>query len=127
MDKDLFSITLSRIIRVINCNYFKDFFQQELAALNQCHSESVSLSFNANGDSLPGTEETGRQANIFKYMGKGQRRPNDLSKSAMVTRSQANSEISVKRIKKVQDIINKEKVPEESKDNGTTGESPVME
>jgi hypothetical protein len=26
LDKDLFSITLSRIIRVINFNYFKEFF-----------------------------------------------------------------------------------------------------
>jgi len=34
VDKDLFSITLSRIIRVINYNYFEEFFKMELAALN---------------------------------------------------------------------------------------------
>ena len=34
VDKDLFSITLSRIIRVISYNYFEEFFKMELAALN---------------------------------------------------------------------------------------------
>jgi hypothetical protein len=53
VDKDLFSITLSRIIRVISYNYFEEFFKMELAALNQCHAQAFSLGFNANGDSLP--------------------------------------------------------------------------
>lgn len=53
LDKDLFSITLSRIIRVINFNYFKEFFLQELQALNQVHAENLTpLGFNSNGESL---------------------------------------------------------------------------
>ena len=61
-------------------------------------------------------------------MGKGQVKPSqaDLSRSYNM-RAAANSEVSVKKIKKVQDIIiNKEKVPEETKDQvgGSTGESP---
>jgi len=36
-EKDLFSTTLSRIIRVINYNYIKDFYMIELLALNQVH------------------------------------------------------------------------------------------
>jgi hypothetical protein len=62
-------------------------------------------------------------------MGKGQVKPSqaDLTRSYNNMRAAANSEVSVKKIKKVQDIIiNKEKVPEETKEQvgGSTGESP---
>lgn len=137
LDKDLFSITLSRIIRVINFNYFNQFFLQELTALNQVHAEKIQpLGFNSNGDSLPDVQERHRQANIFQYMAKGQVRPKmDTPKSiGMGSRPQANSDVSVKSIRKVHDIIiNKEKVGvsavEETKasmSNGSTGDAPVL-
>ena len=60
-------------------------------------------------------------------MGKGQKRPNDMSKSMMYeNKTFANLDISVRNIKKVQDIINTERVPGENKDNGSTGESPAL-
>jgi hypothetical protein len=69
LDKDLFSITLSRIIRVINCNFFKDFFLLELLSLTQVHAGQLPpLGFNSCGDSLPDVKQQGRQANIFAFM-----------------------------------------------------------
>jgi len=60
-------------------------------------------------------------------MGKGQKRPNDMSKSMMSdSKTFANLDISVRSIKKVQDIINKERVNVDNKDNGSTGESPAL-
>jgi hypothetical protein len=50
-----------------------------------------------------------------------------MSKSMMSeNKTFTNLDISVRSIKKVQDIINKERVNVEIKDNGSTGESPAL-
>jgi len=60
-------------------------------------------------------------------MGKVQKRPNDMSKSMMSeSKTFANLDISVRNIKKVQDITYKERVHGANKDNGSTGESPAL-
>ena len=69
LTKDLFQITLSRIVRVINFNYFDGFHRSELLALNQLHVQKrQQLGFNANGDNLPCKAATQRNCNIFAHM-----------------------------------------------------------
>lgn len=108
LDKDLFSITLSRIIRVINCNFFKDFFLLELLSLTQVHAGQLPpLGFNSCGDSLPDVKQQGRQANIFAFMASNKPK---LQKSE-ISSSKSASKLDVKRISKVPDIaVSKPKI-----------------
>lgn len=70
LSKDLFQITLSRIVRVINFNYFDGFYRSELLALNEVHVQKrKELGFNANGDDLPCKKATQRNCNIFTHFG----------------------------------------------------------
>ena len=68
LDKSLFQTTLSRIIRIINCNYLQEFYRQELINLNRVHAESTKpLGFNSMDSDLPAVTP-GRQTNIFNYL-----------------------------------------------------------
>lgn len=79
LSKDLFQFTLSRIVRVINFNYFDGFYRSELLVLNEeVHvKQRCELGFNANGDDLPCKKATQRNCNIFKQFGH-QKKENNL-------------------------------------------------
>lgn len=103
LDKDLFSITLSRIIRVINYNYFREFFLLELLALTHVHAEKMPpLGFNSNGESLPDVNQSGRQANIFAFLASNKPKAQKVDNSQKQSMTKAVSDVKV--IRKVNDI-----------------------
>lgn len=109
LDKDLFSITLSRIIRVINYNFFREFYLLELLALTHVHAEKIPpLGFNCNGDSIPDVKQQGRQANIFAFLASNKPKLQKVDSSS--SKASMKSVSDVKVIRKVNDIaVTKEK------------------
>ena len=116
LNKELFQITLSRIIRVINCNYFEGFYKKELLGLNVMHQGNLpELGFNAQDKPLPYMAETGRHVNIFGYMAgnkptnRRETRQSQRLDLSSVSQTQAGRDMSMMTIRKMPEIsVNKD-------------------